>query len=214
MDFDLIIFDCDGVLVDSETLANALLRDALAEHGLEMTVEEVVATYVGRSMAAVVTISEEMLGKKLPADFLDQLQVRTFTLFDEKLQAVPGVEDVLKELQKRSIDFCIASSGSFEKMDKTLGKTGLGKYFGNRIYNSSQVKRGKPYPDLYLYAADQMQVEPARCLVIEDSLPGVQGGVAAGMEVMAYSMRGEDQSLKKAGGLVFNDMQSVLKHIS
>ncbi|MDG1995998.1 MAG: HAD family hydrolase [Emcibacteraceae bacterium] len=214
MSFDLIIFDCDGVLVDSETLANVLLRDALAEHGLDMTVEEVVATYVGRSMTAVVTISEEMLGKKLPSDFLDQLQVKTFALFDEKLQAVAGVEDVLKELQNRNIDFCVASSGSFDKMDKTLGITGLRDYFGNRIYNSSQVKRGKPYPDLYLYAADQMLVEPARCLVIEDSLPGVQGGVAAGMEVMAYSVRGEDQSFKNAGGLVFKDMAKILEHIS
>ncbi|MDG1858009.1 MAG: HAD family hydrolase, partial [Emcibacteraceae bacterium] len=203
MGFDLIIFDCDGVLVDSETLANALLRDALAEHGLDMTIEEVVATYVGRSMAAVVTISEKMLGKKLPDDFLEQLQVKTFALFYEKLQAIDGVEDVLKELLKKNIDFCVASSGSFEKMDKTLGITGLRKYFSDRIYNSSQVSRGKPYPDLYLYAADQMQVEPAKCLVIEDSLPGIQGGVAAGMEVMAYSVRGEDQSFKKAGGLVF-----------
>jgi HAD superfamily hydrolase (TIGR01509 family) len=213
MDFDLIIFDCDGVLVDSETLANALLRDALEEHGLDMTVEQVVATYVGRSMAAVVSISEEMLGNKLPVDFLDTLQIKTFALFDEKLKAIPGVEKVLKELQNRKIKFCIASSGSFDKINKTLGITRLRDYFEDRIYNSSQVRRGKPYPDLYLYAADQMDVEPARCLVIEDSLPGIQGGVAAGMEVMAYSVRGEDEKFKKAGGLVFNDMENVLEHI-
>jgi beta-phosphoglucomutase-like phosphatase (HAD superfamily) len=150
MTFDLIIFDCDGVLVDSEVLANQLLRDALAEHGLEMTVDQVVDTYVGRSMAAVVSISEELLGAKLPEDFIDQLQVKTFALFEEKLRAVDGVEDVLIALQKKDIQICVASSGSFKKMNLTLGLTGLKHYFKGNIFNSSQVKRGKPYPDLFL----------------------------------------------------------------
>lgn len=214
MDYDLIIFDCDGVLVDSEPLANALLRDAVAEYGLDMSIDQVIETYVGRSMSTVVSITEEMIGRKLPEDFLDQLQLKTFAVFQEKLKAVPGVEGVIKELQNRNIAFCVASSGSFEKMDVTLGITGLRDYFGEHIYNSSQVKRGKPYPDLYLYAAEKMDVEPARCLVIEDSLPGIQGAVAAGMEVMAYSVRGEDDKFKKAGGLVINDMAKVLEHIS
>ncbi|MCC3860898.1 HAD family hydrolase [Pseudemcibacter aquimaris] len=214
MQFDLVIFDCDGVLVDSEPIANVLLRDALAEHGLDMTVERVIDTYVGRSMAAVVSISEEMLGSKLPDDFLDVLQEKTFAAFERELKAVDGIEDVLLELKRRDVQFCVASSGSFEKMDKTLGITGLKQYFGDRIYNSSQVKRGKPYPDLFLYAANQMSVEPARCLLIEDSIPGVQGGVAAGMEVMAYSTRNKCEDLKKAGGLVINDMRAILNHIS
>ena len=214
MSFDLVIFDCDGVLVDSEVLANQLLRDALAENGLEMTVDEVVETYVGRSMAAVIKISEDLLGLKLPEDFLDQLQIKTFALFEEKLLAVDGVEDVLIELKNKNIEICVASSGSFEKMNLTLGLTGLKKYFGEHIFNSSQVKRGKPYPDLFLYAADKMQVEPARCLLIEDSVPGVQGGVAAGMEVMAYSSRGNSKALIKAGGLMISDMRQILEHIS
>lgn len=214
MTFDLIIFDCDGVLVDSEVLANQLLRDALAEHGLEMTVDQVVDTYVGRSMAAVVSISEELLGAKLPEDFIDQLQVKTFALFEEKLRAVDGVEDVLIALQKKDIQICVASSGSFKKMNLTLGLTGLKHYFKGNIFNSSQVKRGKPYPDLFLFAADQMQVETAKSLLIEDSVPGVQGGVAAGMEVMAYSSRGNCEALKKAGGLVISDMRQILDHIS
>lgn len=213
MDFDLIIFDCDGVLVDSEPIANELLRDALAKNGLEMAVNEVVETYVGRSMQAVVDISEERLGRKLPADFLDVLQVTTFAAFEQKLKAVQGVETLLKQLVDQQVKICVASSGSFDKMDITLGLTGLGHYFGNNIFSSSQVTRGKPYPDLYLYAADQMQVEPAKCLVIEDSLPGVQGAVAAGMEVIAYSVRGFDERLKKAGGLVFNNMATVIDHI-
>ena len=213
MEFDLIIFDCDGVLVDSEPLANALLRDALAEHGLDMTIEEVVETYVGRSMASVVTISEKMLGQKLPDDFLDVLQVKTFDAFQRELKAMPGVEDLIQSIAQQNIPICVASSGSFEKMDVTLGITGLKKYFDGRIYSTFQVERGKPYPDLYLYAADQMGVEPAKCLVIEDSLPGVQGAVAAGMEVIAYNSNGNGDKLKKAGGLVFDNMSEIKTHI-
>lgn len=214
MQFDLIIFDCDGVLVDSEVLANQLLRDALAENGLVMTVEQVVETYVGRSMDAVVSISEELLGSELPEHFLDQLQIKTFALFEKKLKAVDGVEEVLIALKEKDIQICVASSGSFEKMNLTLCITDLKKYFDGNIFNSSQVKRGKPYPDLFLFAADQMQVEPAKCLLIEDSVPGVQGGVAAGMEVMAYSARSNMQKLKKAGGLVITDMHQILEHIT
>jgi phosphoglycolate phosphatase len=165
-------------------------------------------------MAAVVSISEELLGAKLPEDFIDQLQVKTFALFEEKLKAIDGVEDVLIALQKKDIQICVASSGSFKKMNLTLGLTGLKHYFKGNIFNSSQVKRGKPYPDLFLFAADQMQVEPAKSLLIEDSVPGVQGGVAAGMEVMAYSSRGNCEALKKAGGLVISDMRQILDHIS
>lgn len=213
MDFDLIIFDCDGVLVNSEPISNELLRLALAEHGLHMAIEEVIDTYVGRSMANVVAISEKMLGHALPSDFLDILQGKTFAAFKQKLTAVAGVEDILAELQNKQVKFCVASSGAFKKMDVTLGLTDLKHYFDDHIYNTSQVKRGKPYPDLFLYAAQQMQVEPAKCLVIEDSLPGVQAAVAAGMEVIAYSVRGDDEKLKKAGGLIINDMKQAATHI-
>jgi HAD superfamily hydrolase (TIGR01509 family) len=213
LSFDLVIFDCDGVLVNSEVISNELLRSALARHGLKMTLEEVIETYVGRSMLSVVAISNELLGRDLPDNFLKRLQIETFKAFDERLKPVDGIKQVLEELQQQNINYCVASSGAFEKMDLTLGLTRLRDFFGGRIYNTSQVSRGKPYPDLFLYAAEQMQVEPARCLVIEDSLPGVQAAVAAGMEVMAYSVRGADQALKKAGGLVFNDMRDVLTHI-
>jgi len=213
MDFDLVIFDCDGVLVDSEPIANELLRDSLAANGLDMTVREVIDTYVGRSMQAVVSISEDMLGRKLPANFLDVLQEGTFSAFKQKLKAVEGVEELIKHLIERKIKICVASSGGFDKMDLTLELTRLGHFFDGNIFSSSQVSRGKPYPDLYLYAADEMQVEPAKCLVVEDSLPGVQGAVAAGMEVIAYSVRGDDEKLKKAGGLIFDNMISVINHI-
>lgn len=213
MNYDLIIFDCDGVLVNSEPIANKILRDALSENGLEMTVDQVVQKYVGRSMSNVVSTSEKLLRKKLPHNFLKVLQAETFAAFKKNLKAIDKVESVIMELKRQDIKICIASSGSFDKINYTLGLTGLRNYFGEHIFNSSQVTRGKPYPDIYIYAADQMEVEPAKCLVIEDSLPGVQGAVAAGMEVVAYSVYGEDESLRKAGGLVFDQMDEILKHI-
>ncbi|MBT5185606.1 MAG: HAD family hydrolase [Kordiimonadaceae bacterium] len=213
MDYDLIIFDCDGVLVDSEPLSNQLLRDTLAGYGLDMTLDDVIDTFVGRSMSKVVSIAEDLGGFTLPDNFLDILQEETFEIFKRDLKPVEGIDHVLKTLQQKNHNYCLASSGSFDKMDLTLGLTGLRGYFGDNIYNSSLVKRGKPYPDLFLHAAHEMSVEPARCLVIEDSHPGVQAAVAAGMEVMAYSVRGFDDKLKKAGGLVFKDMRDILSHV-
>ncbi len=200
-------------MVDSESLANEQLRQALDDCGLTMTIAQVVDTFVGRSMSYVVERSQEILGRGLPEDFLDRLQEKTFAAFEQSLKPVDGIRNVLELLPEMPQKICIASSGSFEKMDMTLGLTGLKHYFGDRIFSSSQVKRGKPYPDLYLYAAAQMDVDPSRCLVVEDSLPGVQGGVAAGMEVLAYCARGQDKSLATAGGMVFSNMKDILKYI-
>ncbi|PCI31721.1 MAG: hypothetical protein COB54_09080 [Alphaproteobacteria bacterium] len=213
MTVELIIFDCDGVLVDSEILANEELKLALESCGLSMTTAQVIETFVGRSMAFVVERSQEILGHNLPGDFLDQLQEKTFASFERDLKPVEGILDVLKSLTDRPQKICVASSGSFEKMALTLGLTDLNNFFDNNIFNSTQVRRGKPYPDLYLYAAHEMDMDPSCCLVIEDSLPGVQGAVAAGMEVLAYSVRGQDKSLATAGGMVFSDMKDILKYI-
>ena len=213
MTVELIIFDCDGVLVDSEILANEELKLALVSCGLTMTTDQVIETFVGRSMTYVVEKSQEILGHNLPGDFLDRLQEKTFASFERNLKPVQGIRNVLRSLSGRPQKICVASSGSFEKMDLTLGLTDLKHFFGDNIYNSTQVRRGKPYPDLYLFAANEMDVDPARCLVIEDSLPGVQGAVAAGMEVLAYSVRGQDKSLATAGGMIFSDMNDILEYI-
>ncbi|VAV96179.1 Putative phosphatase YieH [hydrothermal vent metagenome] len=214
MTIDLVIFDCDGVLVDSEPLANEELRKALAEQGLDLSLDEVVETFVGLSMNKVVNIAGDKLGHDLPDDFLDRLQVKTFAAFELSLKPVEGIRDILAQLQDMPQKICVASSGSFEKMDITLGLTGLKGFFQDNIFSVSQVKRGKPYPDLYLYAAEQMDSDPARCLVIEDSLPGVQGAVAAGMDVLAYSVRGQSQRLAIAGGMVISSMDEVIEYLS
>ena len=190
-----------------------MLRQALDTCGLSMSIEQVIEVFVGRSMPYVVEKSQEMLGHDLPEDFLDRLQVKTYAAFKRSLKPVQGIRHILKSLSKLPQKTCVASSGSFEKMDLTLGLTDLKHFFGENIFNSSQVKRGKPYPDLFLYAAAQMAVDPSCCLVVEDSLPGVQGAVAAGMEVLAYSVRGQDRNLAIAGGMVFSDMKDILKYI-
>lgn len=213
MAIEVVIFDCDGVLVDSEDIANEQLRRGLELHGLSMTLEQVMESFVGLSMSSVVDKVNQMLGREVSDDFLDDLQVKTFAAFQESLKPVAGIKQVLDSLSTMPHRICVASSGSFEKMNLTLGMTGLENYFQGRIFNSSQVKRGKPYPDLYLYAANQMMCDPAQCLVIEDSVPGVQGAVAAGMEVLAYSVRGQDRLLATAGGMVFSDMGDILKYL-
>ncbi|MFC7049579.1 HAD family hydrolase [Emcibacter nanhaiensis] len=213
MTYELVIFDCDGVLVDSEPIANRVLRDALAREGLKMTLAEVVSEFVGLSMTSVVKRAEELLGRPLPADFLDRVQAETFEVFHRELTAVEGIHDVVAHLKEQGIKSCVASSGDFAKMEVTLGLTGLKDDFDGRIFSSSQVSRGKPWPDLYLFAANQMGVDPALCLVVEDSLPGVRGAVTAGMDVLAYSVRGECDDLLKAGGVVIHRMTDVLDHL-
>jgi len=213
MALDLIIFDCDGVLVDSELIANEQLRQALEGVGLSMTIAQVVETFVGLSMSAVMDISQKKLGADLPENFLAELQDKTFAAFEGSLKPVDGIHEVLQTLSETPQKICVASSGSFDKMNFTLSLTGLKHFFKGNIFSSSQVRRGKPYPDIYLFAAKKMDKDPSECLVIEDSLPGVQGAVAAGMEVLAYSVRGQDKALATAGGILFSDMKDILKYI-
>lgn len=214
MTIDLVIFDCDGVLVDSEIIACEELKKALRSCGLDMTLDEVIKTFVGLSMTSGVKIAQEMLGHDLPDDFLTRLQTKTFAAFQASLMPVQDIQDVLEKLTTMPQNICVASSGALEKMAFTLGLTGLKGYFQGNIFSTSQVPRGKPYPDIYLYAARQMDADPSRCLVVEDSLPGVQGAVAAGMEVLAYSTRGQDKSLANAGGMVISQMKDVIKYLA
>lgn len=194
--FDLIIFDCDGVLVDSEHISNAVFAEMLGELGLHFTLPEMFEIFVGRSMAACVEIIECRLGRPLPADFLPRLTARTNAAYAAELKPVAGIESALDALD---LPFCVASSGTTEKMRTTLGATGLLKYFEDRLFSVTQVKHGKPHPDIYRHAAREMNADPARCLVVEDSPVGVEAGVAAGMTVFGYAEIMEPQRLLAAG---------------
>jgi HAD superfamily hydrolase (TIGR01509 family) len=201
----LVIFDCDGVLVDSEPIANRTLGQMLRELGLELTQEEIFHNFVGYSLPHCMRVIEGMLGRPPPENFLRELQARTFTAFRTQLRPMPGIEEALDRL---GLPFCVASSGDHEKMNTTLGITGLLPRFAGRIFSVTQVARGKPAPDVYLFAARQLGAEPAACVVIEDTPPGVQAGVAAGMTVFGFCAHTPEHKLTAAGAhRTFADMR-------
>lgn len=207
-----VIFDCDGVLVDTELLANRCFAAALNRIGLRWSVEETMRRLVGRSMKSCVAIIERETGQPLPADFLARLQADTFESFrTAPVQPVAGIVDVLDWLAEQGIAYCVASSGEIEKIRLTLGLTGLLPRFEGRLFSASMVPRGKPFPDLFLHAARGIGVDAGACTVIEDAVPGVEAGVAAGMRVFAYAgaAHADRAALTEAGGVVFETMDDL-----
>ncbi|NKI44441.1 HAD family hydrolase [Streptomyces physcomitrii] len=209
MRYDLVIFDNDGVLVDSEPLSNRLLAAYLTELGHPTTYEESLRDYMGGAMHRVHETVLARTGRKLPEDFDEEFHRRVFALFERELQAVAGVPEVLEELAAESIATCVASSGSHERIRVGHRKTGLGRFFDEgRIFSSQDVGRGKPAPDLFLHAADRMGVAPARCAVVEDSPLGVRAAVAAGMDVYGFTAMTPAGQLSEATRL-FADMREL-----
>jgi HAD superfamily hydrolase (TIGR01509 family) len=203
----LVIFDCDGVLVDSEPVANRTLAQMLRELGLDLTQEQMFENFVGYSIAHCLRVIAGMLGRAPPDDFARELQRRTHDAFRTELRSMPGIEAALERID---VPFCVASSGDHDKMRTTLGLTGLLPRFTGRIFSVTQVAYGKPAPDIYLFAAGQLQTEPGRCLVIEDTPPGVKAGVAAGMTVFGYCAHTPAHKLEAAGAqLTFDDMHRL-----
>ncbi len=182
----LVIFDCDGVLVDSEPLAAPILAAAMRELGLEAEPEDVDRDLRGRSLRDCIREIEARLGRPVPATFLQTLDARTREVFDRELTAIPGVASLLAAFARASIPCAVASSGSHDKIRHSLTLTGLADRFADRIFSASDVEHGKPAPDLFLHAAKQLGSSPRTTIVIEDSDPGVRAGVAAGMRVIHY----------------------------
>ncbi len=210
---DLVIFDCDGVLVDSERLANEVLAKVILEEtGLVFSTDEMYRTFVGRSRQQCMDALEAVLGQAPPPHFESRYNDDINQALLDSVLAVKGIEAVLENI---GLPFCVASSGTHEKMRLTLGKTGLLKHFEGKINSTSDVKNSKPHPDVYLHAASRMGVnDPGRCLVIEDSPTGVQGGVAAGMTVFGYAELMDAGSLREAGAHhIFDDMTRLLDDI-
>ena len=173
---DLVIFDCDGVLIDSEHLAARADVACLAEDGIAVSEEDILERYKGISVADMLADIERRFGRRLRDDFDARNTHRLRALFEAELRAMPGVEAVLDGLTGK---ICIASSSSPERLRHSLGLVGLHDRFAPHIFSATQVERGKPAPDLFLYAAARMNAEPARCVVVEDSLAGVEAAVAA-----------------------------------
>src|SRR5262249_2435727 len=179
---DLIIFDCDGALVDSEVLSCQCLSDVLANYGIRLELAEALELFLGRSTTAVLQHYDAQ-GRTLPDSFLADLKLRVRESFQSSLQPIPGVATLLATLQTAH---CVASSSDIDRVSFSLARTGLAPHFGDRLYTSQMVARGKPAPDLFLYAAAQMEAAPARALVIEDSVSGVAAARAAGMKVWGF----------------------------
>jgi HAD superfamily hydrolase (TIGR01509 family) len=212
VNFDLVIFDCDGVLVDSEAISCRAHAEVLSRHGYPITRDQVFDRFLGRSTRQATSEVEAELGRPLPDDFHVQLQDEQFRSFEADLEAVPHIHSALDAIVQ---PVCVASSGSPQRMRLTLGRTHLYDRFAPNIFSSSQVINGKPAPDLFLFAASQMNVPPERCLVIEDSVAGIAGAVAAGMPVLGFHGgshcgEGYGEKLQDAGAaMIFDDMRQL-----
>ncbi len=202
---DLVIFDCDGVLVDSERLAVRTEARILAGLGWPLTEADIVDRFVGRSAPYMQGEIERHLGRSIDRE--SEFEVHYREVFERELVAVPGIVEVLDAIRT---PVCVASSGSHDKMRFTLGRTGLFDRFDGRIFSADQVAHGKPAPDVFLFAADRMGARPERCAVVEDSVSGVRAGLAAGMAVFAFAggVTPSDQ-LAIDGAVVFHDMREL-----
>ncbi|WNI24147.1 HAD family hydrolase [Streptomyces sp. ITFR-16] len=209
MRYELVIFDNDGVLVDSEPIANTILAGYLTELGHPTSYEESLRDYMGSAVHRVHDLVEERGGEKLPADFDDTLHARIFTAFQQQLEPVPGVDDLLGQLVADGVPYCVASSSSHERIRVSHTSTGLDQWFEEEwIFSAEDVGRGKPAPDLFLLAAERMGVAPERCVVIEDSPLGVEAARAAGMDVYGFtSMMPADRLAGVTGH--FSDMSQL-----
>jgi beta-phosphoglucomutase-like phosphatase (HAD superfamily) len=231
---EAVIFDCDGVLVDSEPISNRVLADMLNELGLRFTVEDAMSAFLGKAVREEVAAIEALLGRGLPAGWYDGYAARRDAALAIEVRAVPGVGEVLEAIARRGLPYAVASGADRSKMRVTLGATRLLAHFeapgdaavagaaaasavaraapprGSRLFGADMVARAKPAPDVYLLAAAALQVAPDRCAVIEDTAVGAAAGVAAGAAVLGYCAHTDPRALLAAGACaVFDDMRRL-----
>jgi len=199
---ELVIFDCDGVLVDSEVITNLIMAESLSAHGLVVSLEECMALFVGGTMSNA-KIKAEELGARLPHNWVVQVYKELYARLRQGCPLIEGVVDVLDELDEAGVPFCVASNGSREKMGITLGQNGILERFGNRVYTAQELNTAKPAPELFWHAAQG--INHARCVVIEDSLNGIRGAAAAGMRCFAYT----PENGEVEGATRFTDMADL-----
>jgi HAD superfamily hydrolase (TIGR01509 family) len=210
--FDLVIFDCDGVLVDSELISCRAHATTLARHGYAITEDQVLDRFLGVSDREARQIIEAELGHPLPDDFDHEVKQATLLFYAGDLRAIAYIDEAIAAID---LPKCVASSGTPEKIRHGLDCAGLYDVLAPHIFSATQVARGKPAPDLFLFAAEAMRVSPARCIVIEDSVPGVTGAVAAGMIALGFHggshcRPGHAGKLRAAGAaLTFDDMRQL-----
>lgn len=210
----LVIFDCDGVVVDSELLSATVAAQVLGEHGWHVSVEELMARFVGCTDDFWRAEIGARIPEALEPDWHERHAWRYEQAFDESLRPVPGIDDVLDALEREGVDYCLASNGGHAKIRANLDRTGLLARFTGRIFSAEDVARGKPAPDLFLHAARSLGVPPARSLVVEDSPPGVAAARAAGMRCLGYTGGHVPASrLEGEGTTLVNDMSQTAELI-
>jgi len=207
--FDLVIFDNDGVLVDSEPIANRLLAEQLTSYGLPVDWHDCVERYLGTTLERVRTLVEAELGHSIPADFETRYREIVYPRLAVEVEAVPGVASVVDQLAADGVLTCVASSGLHVRIQLTLARAGLLDRFADRVFSAEDVGVGKPAPDLFLHAAATLGVEPARCAVVEDSTAGVQAANAAGMTAFGFAALTPVHLLEGSTGGIFTDMAEL-----
>ncbi len=206
---ELIVFDCDGVLVDSEIICNRVMAEAITALGWPLSTTDCLARFKGHHFDTIIAEIEGRLGRPVPADWLPNVRAGTNAAFERKLQLVPGVLEALDAVAESGVAYCVASQGPPEKMAVSLAVTGLSDRFEGRVFSAYQVERGKPHPDLFLFAAETLGFAPERCVVIEDSPLGVTAALAAGMSVLGFAPEGDGADLAAAGAELFRDMAEL-----
>ncbi len=205
----LVIFDCDGVLVDSEKLQNAVLADMLGRRGVTMSEADVVAAFIGLTIPAVIDRVADSHGVRLGPDWIVEMHEATEHAFRRDLRPVAYVPELLAALRDANIPFCVGSNGTIPKMHMSLGLTGLLPLLRDVLFSGEDMARGKPFPDLFLHAAATMGAAPADCVVIEDSAAGLKAAQAAGMKALAYVAHAAHAPADLSDGHPFDDMRLV-----
>lgn len=203
--FDLVIFDCDGVLVDSEPIANRVDAEQMASLGLDLSPEEVMRHFLGRTKEGCVALAAELLGRDLPDGFVESWDAALMDALGREVKAIDGVEEVIRQLE---VSYCAASNSDPERLQLSLRASGLFSLFDGRVFSAAEVARPKPAPDLFLHAARSMGARPGRCVVIEDTPTGVRAATAAGMTVLGYAgeAHADREALAQEGAIVFDSM--------
>ncbi len=204
----LVIFDCDGVLVDSEPVAARVVSGSLARHGLDLSPERCMDLFLGGTMPGVME-KARALGASLPDRWVNDVYTELYAELARGVKAIPGVAGLLDLLDEAGIPHCVASNGSEEKMRITLGRTGLAERFAGRRYSAHTLGIAKPDPGLFLHAARASGADPARCLVIEDSASGAEAAARAGMRCLGYAPQGDGARLAAHGAVIIRDMAEV-----
>ncbi len=209
-DLQLVIFDCDGVLVDSEPIANRVLAQMISAEGMPMTTQTARANFQGMRLQDVPALVETGIGHALPPDWLEAYERKRSESFRRELTAVPGARHAVAEVRRAGCGACVASQAEISKTELSLELTGLRSLFRDaELFSATEVPQGKPHPDIFLHAAGALGAAPAQCLVVEDTVSGVTAARAAGIRVLGYTADSDAAALQAAGAETFASMYEV-----